>query len=93
MAVAFVFDFPGGTQEKYDAVLAELGVGHSSPLERGELLHAAGSYEGGWRVIDVWESREALDAFFRDRLACALERAGMPSPMPPQVFEVYNLEL
>jgi hypothetical protein len=92
LPVAFVIDFPGATQQHYDAVLGELGVGLGAAPEQGELFHAAGSYESGWRVIDVWESREALDAFFRDRLAGALERAGMPSPLPPQVLEIYNLE-
>ena len=30
---------------------------------RGLLAHIAGQGENGFRVIDVWESQEALDAF------------------------------
>jgi len=91
LAVASVFDFPSGTQAQYDAVLRELGLEPGAPPRPGQLLHAAGRYEGGWCVVDIWESREALDVYFRDRLAGALERAGMPTPLLPQVFETHNL--
>ena len=30
----------------------------------GALLHAGGPVEGGYRVIEVWQSREAADAFY-----------------------------
>ena len=94
MAFALVFDFPDGTREQYEAVLRELGVEPgASATEPGRLFHAAGPGEEGWRVIDVWESRDALDAFFRERLADALERARMSSPLPPQVFEIQYLAL
>jgi quinol monooxygenase YgiN len=46
--------------------------------------------EGGWRVFDVWESQEALDTFFREKLGEALQNAGMPD-VQPEVFEVYNM--
>ena len=92
MAVAFVFDFPGATQAQYEAALREVGLERGAAPQAGRLLHAAGPYDGGWCVVDIWESREALDAYFRDRLAAALERAGMPTPLLPQVFEIHNLE-
>jgi hypothetical protein len=38
---------------------------------------------GGTRVVDVWESQEVFDAFIRDRLQPAFERAGVS--MPPDL--------
>jgi len=53
MAVAMLVDNPEGSQETYDSVRERLG------LERpaGGIFHVAGpSPNGGWRVIEVWES-------------------------------------
>jgi hypothetical protein len=36
--------------------------------------------EGGLRVVDVWESQDALDAFVRDQLMPALQRLGIAFP-------------
>jgi hypothetical protein len=65
MAIAVMQDFPGGTQEQYDQindqVLAQLDLGGHTP--KGCLFHTAGPIEGGWRVLDVWESQDALNTF------------------------------
>ena len=92
MAIGFVLDTPGGTQEQYLELLQALGVEpHGVPVN-GQVFHAAGPYEGGWRVVDVWESRQAFDRFFHERLVSAIEAVGGPQPNPPQFFAVYNVE-
>jgi hypothetical protein len=59
MPVAFLFDNPGATQEQYEAVRARLDIAEDRPPEGG-IVHVAGpSPNGGWRVFEVWESREA----------------------------------
>jgi hypothetical protein len=78
MAIGMVMNFPGVTQEQYDAVLEQLNLGGRMPP--GGISHAAGPIEGGWRVVDVWESQEAFDIFFRERLQQAMQNAGMPPP-------------
>ena len=35
----------------------------------GALYQVAGPLPGGWRILSVWESLEALDAFRRERVA------------------------
>src|SRR5438309_7731929 len=35
-----------------------------------------------WRVVDVWESEEALDKFFQEKLGQALQEAGLATPQP-----------
>ena len=36
--------------------------------------------DGGLRVVDVWESQEALDTFVRDQLMPALQRLDIALP-------------
>jgi hypothetical protein len=92
MAIAMIFDGPGVTQERSDRVLEKLRErGVTLPAE-GQLLHLAGPYNGGWRTIDVWESQEQADRFFRDHLSPAfIETGGIPDAAPPQVFPVHDL--
>ena len=87
MAVGLMMEFTGVTQEQYDAVMEELDLGGTMPP--GGISHAAGPMDGGWRVVDVWESQEDFDAFFRDKLERALQNAGVPPPQL-QTWAVYN---
>ena len=89
MAVAVVTDFPGGSQDRYDAVIADLDLGQAPAA--GLILHAAGPTEGGWRVIDVWESEQDAERFLRDRLGPALERAGVAGPPQVTVTPLHSL--
>ncbi len=89
MAIGLIFEVPGIAQEQYDAASQQLDAG--GPME-GCLVHVAGPMEGGWRVIEVWESQEAADKFFRERLQHVMESNGIP-PVEPTVFPVHALEL
>jgi hypothetical protein len=91
MAVGLWISFADGTREQYDAVNAEMGVEENPP--EGLVFHAAGSMEGGWSVIDFWESRELFDRFQQERLGPAIAALGDKAPPnPPSIkeFEVYN---
>jgi hypothetical protein len=84
MATAYVIEIPGMNQEQSAAVLRELGLTNTPPA--GQILHIEGPMEGGGtRVVDVWESQEAFDAFIRDRLQPAFAKAGVtwPSDLRP----------
>lgn len=89
MAIAIVADFPGGSQDRYDAVIADLDL-EREPAD-GLIVHAAGPIEGGWRVIDVWESQQEADRFVQGRLQQALERAGATDPPQVTVTPLHNL--
>ena len=88
MAIGFVFDNPGQTQEQYDAAVERLNLAESLP--EGWIFHAAGPTEDGWRVVEVWESQEAADAYFQGRLGQVLQNVGV-SPGQPDTFAVYNV--
>jgi quinol monooxygenase YgiN len=86
MALCMIFE-PGITQEQYDRVREQAAPGNRPPP--GLLYHVAGPIEGGWRVVEVWESQEAFERFFNEKLGQALQQVGMPS-LEPQVFPVHN---
>ena len=82
MAITVVFNFDGGTVEQYDALVREMGIaGQPASASAGLVFHAAGPAAGGVRVVDVWESQEALDRLSQDRLMPAAEKiGGIPQP-------------
>ena len=58
------------TQEQYDESIRRLTGGAKTTMEStadwpvpGLLSHTAGQGANGFRVVDVWESQEALEAF------------------------------
>jgi hypothetical protein len=87
MAIGVIIDAPGGTQAQYDRVLADVGPHLPADL----LVHAAGPREGGFVLVDVWESQEALDRFVAQRLRPALQAAGWPAEVSRRVFPVRTL--
>jgi hypothetical protein len=78
MAVALILDFPGGTKAQYDAVIEKMDLGGRMPP--GGLFHAAGSYQGGWRVTDVWESLGDFERFRDEKIVPITSEVGMPPP-------------
>ena len=66
-------DMRGATAEDYAKVKAELGGADETAA--GLLAHVAGPVEGGFRIIDTWESHAAARAFWTDHLEPAVTRA------------------
>ena len=57
MAVLVTAEVKGQTQEGYEGMRAVLGgVLKGAP---GFVLHTAHATEEGWRIIEVWESKDA----------------------------------
>lgn len=80
MAITAVFEVPGMTAEHFDQVWAALTeAGHAAP--DGRIFHVAGPVEGGWLVVDVWESEEKLGAF-AGTLMPILAGMGVTPPRP-----------
>jgi hypothetical protein len=81
-------DNPAVSQEQYDKVREHLGL--DAPA--GGIVHIAGpSPNGGWRVIEVWESEDDAERFFQERLRPAFEAVGISGPPPqPQFWPVHS---
>ena len=86
MPIGLIFD-GRFTQAQYDQVRNAVAPGNRAPA--GMLYHAAGPTETGWRVIEIWESQEAVQRFFDQQLGQELQRAGIN--VQPQQFEVVNI--
>ena len=87
MAIVVLQDFVGGTLAQYDQVTGQLDLGGYSP--EGNLFHVAGLVEGGLRVIDVWESEGAFQAFMAV-LGPAAQGSGAPEPQVT-IWPVHNM--
>ena len=69
MAILAIFDVPGMTSAQYDQIITDL----EEP--DGRISHVSAPKEGGWIVIDVWESEEHLTKF-SERLIPVIQAAG-----------------
>jgi hypothetical protein len=88
VAIAVVVDNPEGSQEIYEKVRAQLGL----DAPGGGIFHAAGpSPNGGWRVIEVFESEEDARRFREERLMPAFDAAGVPRPPgTPEFWQLHT---
>ena len=79
MAVAFIMDFQGGEAEQYDEVLERMGL--DGRLAEHSMFHAAGpGPNGGWRVVDVWESDEHFEKFAQEQIGPHTAAVGLSEP-------------
>ena len=80
MAIAVIIEFPGARRANYEKSVQLILKGRRNKLAdwpvKGVLAHIAGPMPGGWRVIDVWQSRAAF-ARFGKKLEPVLRTVGM----------------
>jgi hypothetical protein len=88
VAIVMQLEWPGATLDDYDAVMEALGLDADPPA--GGLVHVCGEEGGTLRIVDVWESEDAWNAFFGSRLGPALEKTGLAEKGRPDV-RVYPL--
>jgi hypothetical protein len=67
------------TSMLYDSVIKEMGR-HQGSLPAGEIYHVAARASGGGLVADLWEGREAFDAFAKTALIPLTAKRGIFSP-------------
>ena len=94
MSIVAVFQSPGLTRETYEESIRLLTGGKSrveSPADwpvEGLLVHVAGEAGTGFRVVDVWESEEALRRF-SEKLAPIMKEVGIDGE--PEVYQTHTL--
>jgi hypothetical protein len=78
MAIAQVHELSGMTSDTYQQAIRELKLSGPPP---GSLVHLAGPMEGGWRIIEVWESEQTANAFYGSaQFQQMTQRLGVPQP-------------
>jgi len=88
MAIGVIWH-PPIDQQAYDAVKDRV---FQAAQDAGMRFHAAGNSPDGWRIIDVWDSREGLDGFIDEHLRPAIDDVSggqAPPPEPEVVFDVH----
>lgn len=89
MAIAMLAEIADLTREQYEQVVKTV---NQSGSPAGALVHAGGPIEGGYRVIEVWDTREAADAFYNSD---AYQAAAAASPTQPTIimtWPIYGLD-
>lgn len=87
MPVMSLFRSPNFNQLQYDAIVQAMDLEHQP--RTGAVSHACGFDQNGICVVDVWESRQGLDAFLANRLKPAFAKLGIPF-FEPDVMETYK---
>jgi len=75
------------SREVYEQIVAI--VGEDTPP--GCIVHTASEVDGEVRIVDVWESQQAIDAFFNAKLGPAFAEVGMAGD-PPELTEPFRVE-
>ena len=78
MTIAFVFESEKIGQPEYDQLMKDIDrEGVDAPNPEGYIAHLAGPRDGGgWRVVDIWDSEQAANAFYgSDAFAAVSGRA------------------
>jgi hypothetical protein len=93
VAVVLVHQGPGLTKESYEEAVRRLTGGKSRlespgdwPVE-GLMVHAAGEADGGFRVVDVWESEDAVRRF-GETLGPLLQELGVEAQ--PELYPAHT---
>ena len=91
VAIGIRIKLPGVTKEQFDAAHAHINPDRSSPP--GMLFHASGPIDGGWGVIDFYESRADFDAFLESNIQPGIAASGVQMQGPPDIkeFPVYEI--
>lgn len=90
MAVGVVLEFTGGTLEQYDQVVAKMGFTPGGTGAPAGLFHWVTATDDGIRVTDVWETREAFDAFAEEKIGPITAEVGIPGPPTITYYDVHN---
>ncbi|MET7981359.1 MULTISPECIES: hypothetical protein [unclassified Streptomyces] len=76
MAIVMSMHWAEATPEQYDTVRD--AVQWEEIPGAGGQVHVAWFDAQGLHVTDVWESQQAFETFFAERLAPAIQKAGLP---------------
>lgn len=76
MAFCVISENPKGSAEVYEQVVQRVAQSGEFPPP-GAIFQVAGPAEPGWRVISLWDSREAFERFAAERLAPAWAEFGV----------------
>ena len=94
MTVAYIFEVEGMTGDQYDGIMEAMGVSAKGAIKAlGAVAHIAGPSDGGWRVVDVWDSEEVADAFYASDTFAPVRAAAEGGGMTKVTWPVHRIEV
>jgi hypothetical protein len=91
MAVLVTQELHGVSQEMYDGVNEKINAVAGPPA--GLIVHTSGPADGGWRIVDVWESAEDFERFREERIRPAVMAYAQEAGVDPDAPETTVWEL
>jgi hypothetical protein len=89
MAVAMFMTLTGASPEQYDRLIASLDLDASPAI--GQVLHLAAEAPDGLDVCEIWQTREAAEAFVDEHLWPKLAQLGIGAEIQFRVLPLHNL--
>ena len=90
MAIGVQLDFNGATLDQYDEACAKMGFTPGGRGEPGGLFHCCTKTANGFRVIDIWESKEIFEKFAQEKIGPIAASVGFPGQPEITFFEIHN---
>jgi len=88
MMYVTTLDVMGLTAEEYRTLLDKMGV-ETHPAAN-IFLHLTTTIEGGYRVVEIWDSKEGFEEFLQKRLAPANQALGINRKISITVTPLHN---
>jgi hypothetical protein len=87
MAIVVRAEVSGMTQEMYDGMADRLV--DDLRLMPGFIAHYSRAIDGGWEVVELWESQDEFDDWYKGHVMPAVQQAGLSPQL--SVTEVHNM--
>ena len=92
MAYGVIHRFAGGTEEQYQASIAEVHPSDGG-LPEGQVFHVAGPSADGWTIVEIHDSKESWEQFRDGTLMPRMQAGidgGFTAPPEETTFEIRN---
>jgi len=90
MAVAVELNFRGATLDQYDQVIQKMGLRQGGPTPAGAISHWVTKTDDGFRVVDLWESKEAFERFAQEQIGPYSREVGIDAEPETSFYDVHN---
>ena len=88
MTFVTTLDITGLTPEEYRAVLGKMGV-ETRPAA-GIFLHLTTATDFGYRIVEIWDSKEGFEEFLEKRLVPASKALGIERKTVISITPLHN---
>ena len=88
MLFVTTLDVTGLTPKEYRAVLDEMGV-ETRPAA-GIFLHLTTTTDFGYRIVEIWDSKEGFEEFLEKRLGPASKAIGLDRKTDISITPLHN---